>query len=120
MIKLNTVQKKNKLNEVYAVDEKGNGGAYHKYRVDWKGDAAGGSVPIQFQQGARHIESSTHGILDTDLLEIVKHRLECFQDGEFATQYNQEALEGVTAALEALNRRVKDRAKRGVLGTENK
>lgn len=31
MKKIETVQKQEKLNEVYAVDEKGSGGAYHRY-----------------------------------------------------------------------------------------
>lgn len=33
MEKLATIQKREKLNEVYAVDEKGNGGANHEYVI---------------------------------------------------------------------------------------
>ena len=31
MRKLDTIQKRENLNEIYAIDEKGNGGANHKY-----------------------------------------------------------------------------------------
>lgn len=33
MRELSTIQKREKLNEVYAVDEKGNGGANHEYII---------------------------------------------------------------------------------------
>ena len=33
MRKLNTIQKREKLNDVYAVDEKGVGNANHKYEI---------------------------------------------------------------------------------------
>ena len=48
---------------------------------------------IQFQNGARKIIESTHGVLDVDLLEIVRDRLKGFQSGNFATEYNAKALE---------------------------
>ena len=31
--KLNTIQKREKLNNVYSIDDKGNGGANHKYVI---------------------------------------------------------------------------------------
>lgn len=33
MIKLSTIQKREKLNDVYSVDEKGPGGAHHRYVI---------------------------------------------------------------------------------------
>lgn len=123
MIKLDTIQKRENLNSVYAVDEKGNGGAYHRYFI-----AADNNKPvedpsvfeIQFQNGPRHVEGSLDGVLDTDLLEIVKHRLECFQHGPFNSTYNARALEHVELALMWMNRRVEDRIARNVLGKNEK
>lgn len=120
-IKLNTIQKDHNLNNVYAVGDIGPGGAYHKYnikRMDDDGTVL--SKCIQFQEGPRKEETSIPGVLDVDLLEIVRHRLTSFQNGEFACDENAEALKYVTMALEALNLRVKNRASRGVLGKNEK
>ena len=117
MERLITIQKREKLNEVYVVDEKGNGGANHVYEIRSNND--GGCLSIQFQNGARNMQGSTSGVLDTDLLEIVRHRLHCFQQGEFASEYNHQALIHVEEALMWLNRRVEDRIERNVLGTYN-
>lgn len=121
MEKLTTIQQRENLNEVYAVDEIGNGGAHHRYEIiaiPVETDAR--TQYIQFQNGARKEESSIHGVLDSDLLEIVKHRLECFQEGEFSSEYNERALHHITEALRWMNQRVEDRIARNVLGTNNK
>lgn len=121
MEKLTTIQQREKLNEVYAVDEKGNGGAYHRYEIiATPVDTDARTQYIQFQHGARKEESSIHGVLDSDLLEIVKHRLECFQEGQFSSVYNERALHHITEALRWMNQRVEDRIARNVLGTNNK
>lgn len=75
---------------------------------------------IQFQKGPRKESDSVHGVIDGDLLEIVRDRLKSFQNGPFASEYNAEALEHVEAAPDALNRRVEDRIARNVLGTNTK
>lgn len=120
MEKLSTIQKREKLNEVFAVDEKGNGGAYHKYGINIDCGNHGEQISINFQNGARKLEGSIHGVLDTDLLEIVRHRLQCFQKGEFASRDNAVALTHIEEALMWMNRRVEDRIERSVLGTNNK
>ena len=128
MEKLISVQKREKLNDVYAVDEKGNGGANHRYIICKKDEllwtngnnSIGVLEDISFQNGPRKEKDSINGILDVDLLEIVKHRLECFQEGEFSSQYNERALHHITEALYWMNRRVEDRIDRNVLGTNNK
>ena len=122
MEKLSTIQKREKLNDVYAVDEKGNGGANHVYDIKWDADSNGyiSTNRIQFQNGARKLSNSIHGVLDTDLLEIVRHRLQCFQKGDFATRDNAIALTHIEEALMWMNRRVEDRIERNVLGTDNK
>ena len=121
MEKLNTIQKCNKLNEVYRSGDVGPGGAYHHYTIDI--DHEGTPIKrehIYFQDGPRNVEGSKNGILDVDLLEIVRDRLTCFQNGDFACAENYMALQNVEQALLWLNKRVEDRAERGVLGTEEK
>jgi hypothetical protein len=125
MGKLSTIQKRENLNEVYVLDEKGNGGANHHYSInDVSLDPIGGGfkeyADIQFQNGARKLPDSIHGVLDTDLLEIVRHRLQCFQQGDFATRENAIALTHIEEALLWMNKRVEDRIERNVLGTNNK
>ena len=122
MRELNTIQKRGKLNTVRAIDEKGNGNANHVYQIDLNTIEDGCDIVtyISFQNGARKLEDSTHGVLDTDLLEIVRDRLIGFQSGEFATRDNAIALTHIEEALMWLNRRVEDRIEREVLGTNNK
>ena len=124
MKKLETIQTKEKLNEVFAVDEIGPGGANHEYHIvlndDYDKDCANDVVIIQFQKGPRKEENSIHGVLDTDLLEIVRDRLKAFQTGPYSSEYNKKALIGVEIALNALNQRVEDRIARNVLGKNEK
>ena len=121
MVKVSTIQKREKLNEVYAVDERGNGRAFHKYLiVTDRGLEVPKKILIEFQNGPRSVEGSVEGVIDTDLLEIVRHRLKCFQTGPFATEYNAKALENIELALMWMNRRVEDRIERNVLGTNSK
>lgn len=112
---LETVQRENKLNHVYAMDACGAGGAKHHYQI-LRGNTT--LAEICFQNGARNAADSVDGVADEDLLEIVRDRLTDFQNGPFACQENGDALEHVTAALNALNDRTQDRAKRGVLGED--
>ena len=118
MEKLSTIQKREKLNTVFVMGEKGNGGAHHNYLIDLQDGNK--QVPIDFQNGARTLPDSIHGVLDTDLLEICRHRLQCFQEGPFASRDNAMALTHIEEALMWLNRRVEDRIERNVLGTNNK
>lgn len=127
MRELSTIQKREKLNQVYAVDEEGPGGAHHKYAIIPKGEGEERLIAsyeplaeIQLQNGARNEENSIHGVIDTDLLEIVRHRLQCFQAGPFASHYNEHALKHIEEALHCMNARVEDRIERNVLGTNNK
>lgn len=118
---LDTIQKYDKLNDVYVLDEPGPGGANHKYGVAYKGaDVETIQDEIQLQCGPRKEETSTHGWIDTDLLEIVRDRLKAFQAGPFATDDNAKALEHIEIALMYMNKRVEERATRGVLGTNTK
>ena len=123
MEKLSTIQKRNNLNEVYRCGDPGPGGAYHNYRVEGMidpGSMLTHSRLISFQCGPRKELLSDHGILDTDLLEIVRDRLKCFQAGDYACRENACALTHIEEALMWMNKRVEDRAERGVLGTTEK
>lgn len=123
MEKLNTIQKRGNLNRVFAADEKGQGGANHEYHILIDGNQVGVAldvIDIKFQNGPRYERDSVHGVIDSDLLEIVRHRLQCFQAGSFKSEYNEKALEHLEIALMYLNRRVEDRIERNVLGTNNK
>ena len=112
------------LNKVYAVDEKGNGGANHQYNIVGlpidENDMGIFQEVIHFQNGARKLPDSVSGVLDTDLLEIVRDRLKGFQSGEFSCRENACALTHIEEALMWMNRRVEDRIERNVLGTNNK
>lgn len=122
--KLSTVQKRNNLNGVYAIGETGPGGAYHDYAIYGAGCNPNTSeesvATIQFQKGPRQAPDARHGVLDTDLLEIVRDRLKSFQQGDFASRENACALTHIEEALMWMNKRVEDRAERSVLGTYNK
>ena len=124
MEKLSTIQKRNNLNVVYRVGEVGPGGAYHDYAVILTGVDTGGSLypqmHIRFQKGARKDPEARHGVLDNDLLEIVRDRLKSFQAGDYPCRENEMALMHIEEALMWMNRRVEDRAERQVLGTYNK
>lgn len=124
MHKLTTIQKHNNLNEVFRSGYVGPGGAYHEYDINSAEKDESGMHPllqvIQFQNGARKDPAARHGVLDSDLLEIVRDRLSCFQQGEYATKENEMALRHIEEALMWMNKRAEDRAERGVLGTYEK
>lgn len=113
-IKLNRIQKRNNLNEVRVegIQHPVNKG-YHTYSIS----LGTRGVQIVFQDGPRNEPESVRGILDTDLLEIVRHRLQSFQSGPFATRENEQALIKIEEALLWMNKRVEDRAEANTLGT---
>lgn len=122
MRKLETIQTKENLNDVFAADEIGSGGANHEYHITLNNgkDTASDVAIIQMQKGPRKNVDSIHGVIDSDLLEIVRDRLKAFQAGPFASEYNEQALKHIEQALTWMNKRVEDRIKRNVLGTYNK
>jgi len=124
MRELSTIQKREKLNKVFAVDEIGPGGANHEYRITSNDIDLNGTPlfigTVQLQNGARKERNSIHGIIDTDLLEIARDRLKSFQAGPFASRENACALTHIEEALMWLNRRVEDRVERNVLGRNEK
>ncbi len=121
MKKLSTIQKRNNLNAIYRTGEPGPGGAHHDYDIYRAGCNPNTSeismACIEFQKGARNDPNARDGVLDSDLLEIVRDRLKAFQDGPFATRENEIALQHIESALLWMAKRADDRAERGVLGT---
>jgi hypothetical protein len=74
-MKLSTIQKRENLNTVHAEDEIGPGGAHQSYMICVPlSETESDYVGIKFQKGPRKEATSQHGVLDTDLLEIVRHR----------------------------------------------
>lgn len=133
MKKLSTIQKREKLNEVFAVDETGPGGANHLYMICKTGTAVLNEeedfistnpehimCTIQLQCGPRNEENALHGVIDSDLLEIVRDRLKAFQSGPYSSRENACALTHIEEALMWLNCRVEDRIERNVLGQYQK
>lgn len=111
------IQRQNNLNDIYVENVAGPGNGRHHYTVQ-KGEKI--LLDIQFQEGARNVEGSKDGVLEGDLLEIVRSRLQFFQAGQYATRENACALTHIEEALMWLAKRANDRAERGVLGTMNK
>jgi len=122
MNKLQPIQRKHNLNQVYRNGEAGPGGAYHDYKIEYSPDNNGyiRVHKIDFQKGPRQEKDSRHGILDEDLLEIVRDRLKSFQSGDFSCRENAIALTHIEEALLWMNERKMSRADRNVLGTYNK
>ncbi len=121
--KLTTIQKRNNLNTVYRIGEVSLGGAYHQYNIYHQSDPERGyetKTEIKFQNGPRNDPSSIGGVLDAELLEIVRDRLRAFQCRPFACRENACALTHIEEALMWMNKRIEDRTERGVLGTYNK
>jgi len=116
-----TSHKVNGLNDALRIDvldEPGDGGACHEYQIVLESNTDINCC-ISFQNGPIQ-ESGYNGISGEALLAVVRDRLECFQAGPYASADNQEALDHIVAAMEALHRRTKERMSRGVEGTHSK
>lgn len=103
--------------EILVLDEKGHGGAHHHYRVTINKGKEGQNVfDILFQNGPIN-ECGVNGLTHEVLLAIVRHRLECFQEGKYRCAENEAALAHTIASQEALLSRTRARIARGVEGT---
>ena len=102
--------------DVHAIDEQGAGGANHIYHTNKK-DSTVLLSATYFQNGAI-LDNGVNGTTNEAELAKVRHRLECFQEGPFPCDENAEALEHVIQAIQALEKRTKNRKKRGVEGKD--
>jgi hypothetical protein len=118
--KLSTIQKRENLNKIFSTDQEGPGGAHHSYKIVDNCDDEKVYAYILLQNGPRKEENSIHGVIDGDLLEIVRDRLKSFQAGPYSSKENEQALNHIEEALMWLNRRVEDRLERNVLGKYEK
>jgi hypothetical protein len=119
-------QGQHRFTEIAVLDAPGAGGAYHKYqirKVRSDDDPVFGALRIFteviFQNGPVK-ETDVNGIFIEDLLEICRHRLQCFQAADFACRENEHALTKIEEALHWLNSRTADRQRRGVEGKSEK
>lgn len=110
---------------IAVVDEPGQGGANHEYHIDWltpdggMNDTKPNFVRISFQNGPIR-EFGVNGITQEALLAVVIDRLRSFQAGPFSCRDNAIALTHCEDALMWLQRRTRERIKRGVEGTNQK
>ena len=104
--------------KVLCMDEKGAGGAHHRYHVYLAEADETVDEPlsvIEHQQGPI-LENGVNGLTNEALLAIVEHRLNCFQSGPFPSHYNAAALHGVEFSKAVLHVRTAERKSRGVEG----
>lgn len=119
-----TTHKGNELDDalrITVLDEASHGGAYHAYEITGPEQIPGMPIysphfVVVFQSGPVK-EAGVNGISIESLLAICIDRLEGFQSGPFANDYNQDALDHLLAAQIALQARTKERMSRGVEGT---
>lgn len=113
------IQREDNMNKVFFIDEKGPGGGYHEYIViNERTNVV--LATLCFQKGPRLAKNSVQGVLDTDVLEIARHRLKAFVYVNMNDENTRNALMCVEGALGFLRRRTEDRKNRGVLGTMEK
>ena len=103
---------------VFVVDEQGPGNACHEYFIvdlhTWKV-----LEHIEYQRGPI-AENGVNGIQGVDLMAIERHRLQCFQNGDYASRENGLSLESLEQALVWQEVRTVDRERRNVEGTSKK
>lgn len=115
--------------KISVLDEPGQGGAHHRYQVDWydglkpstnqinKGCRA--ECYIAFQDGPIK-EVGVNGVTHEALLAILIDRMRSFQAGPYSSRGNAIALTHMEEALMWLQQRTRERIKRGVEGTHAK
>ena len=74
---------------------------------------------IHFQDGPIK-EFGINGVANEDLIVMVMHRLNQFQDSEYACKENADAINHLQDALDSLRARTNKRVRRGVEGTSIK
>lgn len=148
-----TDHKLNGLNDalnIDVLDEPGQGGACHKYRISWgevrrgsrptidelektlsepsgkkismmpDGSVCVGNLTLISFQNGPIQESGVNGVSQEALLAIVIDRLRYFQEGQYRCRENAVALTHCEDALMWLQKRTRDRMARGVEGTNAK
>ncbi|HEX5461869.1 MAG TPA: hypothetical protein VFX20_18035 [Steroidobacteraceae bacterium] len=117
---------------VTALDAPGSGGASHLYEIQGFNSGSNPSDPFVSRHGqaATHAtvlfqngpigEKGVNGVTHEALIAILIDRLEAFQGGPFANEYNAAALDHLHLAQQHLLDRTRERMARGVEGTHEK
>lgn len=114
---------------ITVVDERGHGGANHRYEItgfDVNGNQSAGDdtdsrMVVLFQNGPISVDGNgVNGITQEALLAIVADRLRSFQAGPYSCKANAYALINIEEALRWLQQRTLERMRRGVEGTHEK
>lgn len=105
--------------KVVALDGPGHGGASHQYEISGFDNGDGdNSVVLEFQSGPiGENGNGVNGITHEALLAVLIDRLEGFQGGPYANDFNKTALDYLYGAQTALLQRTRERMARGVEGT---
>lgn len=93
------------------------GGASHDYSVCTQDNEV---AHVQFQHGPRNVEGSVAGVTEAVLYAILIDRLQGFQAGPYACRENAIQLTKLEECLHWTKARADARAKRGVLGKNEK
>lgn len=108
--------KKDINTKIMSTDEKGAGGAYHRYTIESSNPHLGEQyAEVNFQKGAIY-ENKLNGCQNEDLIAICIDRLQCFQAGDFGCRENAIAITKLQEAMMWLEFRTKQRVERGVEG----
>lgn len=103
--------------KLYAADGPGPGGANHVYNINMPD---GMVYTVLFQNGPINADGNgVNGVTHEVLIAIIEDRLQAFQAGAYANDFNEVALAHLTKAREALQARTRERMARGVEGTHN-
>lgn len=89
------------------------------HMVDKDGNPAGGltvapGMRLEWQNGPSDIQT---GAVVEQVIEAIVDRLRFYQEGKFASEYNEAAINYLRGAKRVLNERTADREARGVEGT---
>jgi len=102
---------------VEVIDEPGQGGANHHYRITTP-PPVGTATNIHFQNGPIAVDGNgVNGLTHEALLAIVADRLRSFQKGPYSCKANACALTHIEEAQHWLQQRTIERMRRGVEGT---
>lgn len=103
---------------VEVMDEPGQGGACHEYRIrDFYNKVHHWDNVLIFFQNGPIKDVGVNGVTHEALLAILLHRMRSFQSGPYANEHNHFALEHMEAALNHLQARTRERIARNVEGT---
>ncbi|MBC8184929.1 hypothetical protein H8E88_27875 [candidate division KSB1 bacterium] len=105
--------------KVLVVDEPGQGGACHEYRIETVKEPTAIVGQVSFQNGPVK-EFGINGCHQEDLVAIVLDRLQSFQKSDYACRENALAITKLEEAMHWLNHRTAGRVSRGVEGTNIK